>query len=130
MDADNYFNTSKGVFRIQPASWADAAYNALQKGWFGKFEGQTDLTLGNRKWVPNYISESSRGSLSAYWISENGQWLLRLSNHWSDADRGIKTTKCGWIRNCWWELRGRRQPAYDNKPFTLGIIKLSDLTEI
>jgi hypothetical protein len=143
--SSNYFEHSSGVFKIQPTTWAGSAISAVSIEVTYGFDGvsydakvrtdQEPVRLGNRNWLPNFVSYSiTWGSLSAYWVSEDGQYLLRVSDHWSSGPVGVY--QCGNIAKCWWELAGRRQPAcyanpgIGNKMLWAGIIKLSDLKEV
>lgn len=125
INKNNYFEHSRGVFKMQPTSWAAILSGAIKHTSTGEF-AQEAVALGNRKWFPNFVSYSERwGTISAYWVSEDGQYLIRLSDHWSKAPKGIH--QCGNIRHCWWELSGRRQSGYSS--LWAGIIKFSDLVE-
>ena len=131
IDVNNYFLHSMGDFKVQPTSWAEKCMEAL------KTDGQYAVKLGNRKWIPNFISENRYGSFSAYWVSEDNQWLLRVSDHWSSApdQRNGDTTECGSIRHCWWRILGRRQAPYtqflsSGKGILAGVVRLSDMKDI
>lgn len=118
----NYFECTVGTFKIQPTSWAEKCVAAINVAELA----QGQLVLGNRQWIPNFVSYSERwGSLSAYWISEDGQYLLRVSDHWSAGPVGVH--RVGYIRQCWWELTGRKQPGANG--FWVGIVRLGDLKE-
>lgn len=129
----NYFSSSYGRFKVQPTKWAELALGHIEiechsdpltgdpAGYSSK---QTHVRLGNRIWTPNYVSYNARhNSLSAYWTSEDGQYLLRLSDHWSEGCKSVH--KVGRIAHCLWALDGRPQRAF--KGFHLGIIKFSDM---
>lgn len=134
IDASNFFEASKGAFRVIPSKWVEQLKNAIDvveefDDYFGSTNSRVvmnEITLGNRKWIPNFYSHSARwGSTSAYWVSEDGQYLLRVSDHWSLAQKGVH--QCGNIRKCWWALTGRKQAGVDG--LWGGIVKFSDLSE-
>lgn len=129
----NYFSSSYGRFRVQPTKWAELALrhfeiechsDPLIGDYAGYSHKQKQMRLGNRTWLPNYVSYSARyGSVSAYWTSEDGQYLMRLSDHWSEGCKSVH--KVGRIARCLWALEGRPQKAFNG--FHLGIIKFSDM---
>ena len=140
---NDYFEGSCGHFRIQPSSWARVAAAALEPVFdhgldlyeFDNLElvgaHQNSIKLGNHVWEPNFVSISRRwGSMSAYWVSQDGRLLLRLSDHWSKAERGL--TSCGAIRACRWYLDGRPQAPvlWTEHNLALGLIAFSDLRKI
>ena len=146
----NYWEATCGTFRVQPSSWAAKALAAthvvveatetmdmVYEYNYSVKTKQDAIVLGNHTWFPNFVSFNPRyGSMSAYWLSEDGQYLLRLSDHWSEADKGQRVKTCGNIRACWWSLAGHRvsgvfrgKKSPHEKGFFLGIIKLSDLVE-
>lgn len=138
INSSNYFEKSEGVFKMIPSTWVKKAReNCTIKSaekicpytgeyLYEKETSQTEIKLGNHTWKPNFVSYNARYcSMSAYWVSEDGQYLLRISNHWSKAPKGVFA--CGNIRYCWWELTGRKQPGVNN--LFGGIIKFSDLKE-
>lgn len=140
IDKDNYFKATCGCFKLQPQSWAEKALDHIEievvEGHFDctyKYS-QREMILGNRQWKPNFVSYSNKwGSFSAYWISDDGQYLLRVSDHWSKAPKGIKT--CGSIKQCYWTIQGTanktgiKHPSF-SKPLWMGIVKLSDMEYI
>ena len=137
INKDNYFEASYGCFEMQPPSWVAKALEHIEGKWeygVGTSYFQSEMKLGNRYWKPSFISYSSKwGSFSAYWISTNGQYLLRVSDHWSEGPKGVKT--CGFIRHCYWVLNGSvkisgvEHPLIGH-PLWLGIVKLSDMENI
>lgn len=139
--ASNYFEGSIGTFRLCPNSWAEQARRsfrlifdqALDEDGYPCRVFSTDcsrrsqgvLVLGNRHWYPNFVSYSARyGSFSAYWTSLDSQWLLRLSDHWSEGPSGVHL--CGNIRQCYWRIDPGSKPQKGAR-FWLGIVKLSEL---
>ena len=141
IDTDTYFKATYGCFKLQPKSWVEKVVDHIKvtevidyyEGRSYKY-GQTEMKLGNRIWKPNFISYSDKWmSLSAYWISDDGQYLLRVSDHWSKAPKGIKT--CGSIKQCYWTIQGTanksgiKHPSF-SKPLWMGIVKLSDMEYI
>ena len=134
IDSTNYFVSSVGQFRSIPTKWVHRILDAVSfEGRDVTFKvGFSSIKLGNREWVPNFISASY--SLSIYLVSIDGEYLLRLSDHWSDAQGGLTTIRCGNIRRCWWDLTGSIQaPVKSEYPFARsllgGITKFSDMVE-
>lgn len=129
---DNYFEATQGVFHIIPDDWVEKLIKHFKihvpADCCNKsvVTHQDDIVLDGRLWKKNFVSYSLKfKSTSAYWVSEDGQYLLRVSDHWSKASGGI--SQCGWIKDCWWELAGQEQFGIDG--FYGGIIKFRDLSE-
>lgn len=116
----NYFIASQGSFRVIPSSWTEKILDHAKTA----VEGDK-IKLGNNIFKLNYISESYKySSKSIYYVSDSDQYLIRVSDHWSESDfRGVKT--CGNIRSCFWTINGRKQPVVSR--FHGGIVKFSDL---
>lgn len=137
IDKTNYFEASRGHFKVQPVSWAWTAFEAVGP-WEYKdpkgvsmarvYNAQQKIKLGNHVWLPNFVSYSPKfNSLSCYWISEDEKHLLRLSDHWSESNiRKVNTI--GNIRYCWWSLEGRFQPSVQG--MHLGLISFSEMTSL
>ena len=132
INKNNYFSSSYGRFKVQPTKWAELALRHIDiecrsdplTGDRRYSSKQEKVRLGNRTWIPNFVSYNARyGSVSAYWTSEDGQYLLRLSDHWSEGPKSVH--KVGRIARCLWALDGRPQKAFNG--FHLGIIKFSDM---
>ena len=138
VNVTNYFLASRGTFKVCPKGWAEKAFDHVYT-WsdidcsagcprtVGR--GQCEnIVLGNRVWLANFVSYNARWySLSAYWVSPDGQWLLRLSDHWSESNCGSVHT-CGWIRSCFWKLAGVCRPVAGR--FYLGIVRIADLEDL
>ncbi len=109
-----YWENTEGTFTAIPSTWSKAVLKKAPR-----------LRLGNRAWVRNFISYSPRwGSLSVYYLSEDGEWLIRVSDHWSEAG-SHRTKTCGGIRSCYWTLKSSKHNPYGR--FTGGAIRLADL---
>ena len=108
----NYFESSKGDFKIIPQNWVKKVLSVvdfhIDDNYNRHFSFNAEsVKLGNHNWIPNFISYSvAYNSVSIYFISEDKTHLLRISDHWSTAPKGIKT--CGAIRNCYWNLKGTK----------------------
>lgn len=129
---NNYSIRTEGTFKIIPRSWALRLKQAVQRQ--NICIGRSRIKLGNRTWIFDFRSWSKWPANfgSAYWISADGQWLIRLADHWSEAQAPV--TQCGWIRSCYWKLAGIRPPVKHQKrkgwktnSLQAGIIRLSEL---
>ena len=133
---EDYYNGSRGRFKPICSNWVKKiirnselritehreAYSPTT------YVGEITKKLGNHVWSLNFIS------VNGYWRSvsiyyRSGDYLLRISDHWSESNTSIKT--CGFIRSCYWCLEGNTvQPVSlknSNNKFQGGIIKMSDL---
>lgn len=139
-----YSLNKKGSFKCIPQKWVHKALGAVSiklslPDWdlptIMEGYSQKGIHLGNRDWIPNYVSYSVKyNTYSFYWLSKDGQYLLRISDHWSEGARS-KVTNCGKIASCFYALLGAKKAVatansnfYPHK-FYGGIIKLSDLKD-
>ena len=131
-----HYGATIGCFHMQPPSWAAKALDHIvcQNLDYGSFyyHKQTEVRLGNHLWVPDHLS-NWHDSFSAYWISADGQYILRVSDHWSEGPKGVKT--CGPIGQSYWTLNGKVRTAgvkhpLHSHPLWVGIAKLSEMKSI
>ena len=109
-----YYTTTAGVFKGIPAKWTARALSTPKV-----------LRLGNRTWRLDFVSTNDRyNSKSIYYLSEDGKWLIRVSDHWSTRS-SPRVKACGRIKSCWWELSHSKHDCFGR--FTGGIIRLRDL---
>ena len=134
IDKENYFVASAAEFRTIPSKWVRALLRGGKK-----------CRLGNRRYLVNYISrvDEMRGdafsggyhakSFSAYWVSADGEELIRVSDHWylgpnarwASSD---KAKRCPNIASCHWRLAGKPQ-VVQSHGFGLcgGIVRFRDM---
>lgn len=137
---EDYYNGSRGTFNPICSNWVKKIIRNSELRITEHIEDHSsiysgeitnlpkNIKLGNHTWFLNFIS------VNGYWKSvsiyyRSGDYLLRISDHWSESNTSIKT--CGFIRSCYWCLKGNTvQPVYlknSNNKFQGGIIKMSDL---
>ena len=133
----NYFLHSKGQFNLLPAAVADVlcqSYTIEKDGENCKTTHSNIFFTKLGVFYPDYISCDNKNSISVYWISENAQMLIRLSNHWSSVPVELKENLkvCKWIKHCRWTLEGNEQNIIENQGRNLvaGIIKFQYMIEI
>ena len=90
----NYFDNSEGQFILLPSAVTDILCKAYTLEVCGKDIKTTQeyVTLPPvGLFEPNFISYSHRyKTRSVYWVSADGQRLLRLSDHWSTVPAGLE----------------------------------------
>ena len=122
---NDYFNGTRAIWKALPLTWVRKLL-ALQ-------DSDQPVKLGNRTYTKNYSS-----SESYYWISTDGSYLIRLSNHWS---KGSSAKNCQWVATCWWELAGdtghqsigtvkNRFNGYVQSKWCAGIVAFRDMARI
>ena len=134
----NYFDNSEGQFILLPAVVTDMLSEAYTIEICGKEVITTQKYVnfpGIGLFEPNFISFSQRyKTRSIYWVLEDGQKLLRLSDHWSTVPAGLeKSLKAvGKVRLCYWDLVGNEKTIADNQGRELvsAIINFKDMKEI
>ena len=112
--ARNYHVQSTGTFKAVPRSWTKKVLGQIVSDHMSLKRWSMDcfvpeVRLGNKVWRLHYVSAKPNWkSMSIYYVSIDGRWLLRFSNHWTDADS--RTCKCGFISKCLWWLEGHQAP--------------------
>lgn len=109
-----YYESTAGVFKGIPAKWTAHVLSTPKV-----------LRLGNRTWYLDFVSINDRyNSKSIYYLSEDGRYLIRVSDHWSERT-SPRVKACGRIKSCWWELSHSKHDIVGR--FAGGIIRLADL---
>lgn len=125
INSSNYFVSSRGVFQPLPRKVLDAVLTL-----------RPEITLNGRRWFLNHVSyscydfEEEPTPSSIYYVSEDGQWLIRASDHWCVSRNNIRVAshRCKRIANCHWEIP-RKAVREGRGMFLAGIAKFSDLVE-
>lgn len=125
INSGNYFVSSRGVFQPLPRKVLDAVLTL-----------RPEIKLNGRRWFLNHVSyshydfEEEPTPSSIYYVSEDGQWLIRASDHWCVSRQNIRVAahRCKRIANCRWEIP-RKAVREGRGMFLAGVIKFSDLVE-
>lgn len=125
INSGNYFISSRGVFQPLPRKVLDAVLTL-----------RPEIELNGRRWFLNHVSrscdsfEAEPTPSSIYYVSGDGQWLIRASDHWCVAKRNVHLAahRCKRIANCRWEIP-RKAVRESRGRFLAAVIKFSDLTE-
>ena len=133
----NYFDKSVGKFKLLPAIVTDILCKAYTiEVCDGSVNTTQDyVTFPNvGLFEPNFISFCRRKrSRSIYWVSADGQKVIRLSDHWSTVPAGLDKSirAVGRVRFCWWDLIGNEKTILDNQGRKLvsAIIDFKDMKE-
>ena len=134
----NYFDNSEGQFILLPSAVTDMLCKSYTLEVCGKDIKTTHEYIAFPKiglFEPNFISYSPRhGTKSIYWVSADGQRLIRLSDHWSTVPAELKKNikAVGKVRFCRWHLIGNEKTIIDNQDRNIvsAIINFKDMTEI
>lgn len=123
---DDYFISTSATWRALPLPWVRALMTARKQ------DISTAVRLGNHHYQLDYKSRSSW-----YWVSADGRFLIRLSDHWSSGSSSIN---CGRIRDCRWRLdadcgaihAGAGRDRYGWRPvsYTAGIVSFSSMARL
>ena len=101
IDRTNYMQNTVGKFKSVPAGWA--------KGLIDNIEGPVEL--GGKTWRLDHIDADVPGTWSGYWVSDDNEHLIRVSDRWSFFSKvdhkqtGVK--KVGNLDTCTWSLKTR-----------------------
>lgn len=144
IDKTNYFEASKGTFKMVPQSWHRVVdttklikrlnsifRSELGRSGDGEFYGIPErIKLGNHQYKLISVSLNTRyRCFSLYYVSEDEKYLFRLSDHWcgSNADQVKHLDK---IARCTWVLAGKTRHASvtGNHPVQGGIVAFKDMT--
>lgn len=115
-------NPDKCAYIAQPRSWAIKVWKESQT-WNGR-KCSKSVRLGNRNW--HFFSESAV-SHSIYLISDDGEWLARLSDHWAWRVGKIETYSCHRVKNNFIDVGTRSKRGIrglhvrGQRPLVLGI---------
>jgi hypothetical protein len=140
---DEWWGATKGEFKVIPSSWTVKIRLALESNhqyelddWTGAivedYVTPHSIKLGNRTYNFNFASGKGYKD-SMYYLSSDGRYLIRVSNHWSGVTKCSTRTKvCHWIKSCWWTLRGvgATSRCHRDEDFIGGIISFSELEKI
>lgn len=103
IDKTNYMEATTGKFKSIPRGWAQALTTV------GMY---TPCYLGGRIWKLDHANYGKKGDhFSGYWVSDDGEHLIRISDHWSyfskrkHVETGVK--RCHAIRSCTWSMKQR-----------------------
>lgn len=125
-----YYKNTRGVFHTLPRKVLASVMTL-----------EATIQLNGRTWLRQHVSESracmdyvgQESSVhSIYYVSEDGLWLIRAANHWSQCRTGARqhsSQLVNKIGSCHWALdRGGQEIIKKGSgTWQAGIIKLSDL---
>lgn len=114
INATNYFNSTRAEFRGLEISDAKEILEAYRV--YRRKRNEPDFIVSSKygKLRVDYQSERKNAffhtrSLSYYFVSEENDFVIRISDHWSKSN-SIRSNKlnCGYIRSCYWTTDGSR----------------------
>ena len=123
---NNYFLSSRGEFKTLPKKVLETVLTL-----------SPEIRLNGRSWFLDHVSHDDcygEDSVSSvYYISQDGCWLIRASDHWTSAkpvSKKKRTLIVKRIASCNWYLdRNGQVLIHERSRWQAGIIKFSDLEE-
>jgi len=114
INRDNYFQNTKAIFKYINAyeannffEWTKYGYKTTAQKYIKQYVKQILNLNENDKLEFNFLSFNKLTKSFSCYLILNNKKLIRISNHWSNSN--LKVNKCGWIRSCYWELKGNKQ---------------------
>ena len=83
----------------------------------------------NDKLAFNFLSFNKLFKSFSCYLILNDKKLIRISNHWSNSNLN-NINKCGWIRSCFWELKGNKAKNKDTKQLQMGIVDFAKMNGV
>lgn len=136
INRDNYFQNTQAKFKYKDSfinndffKWTKYGYKTTAQKYIKQYVKES-LSLGdNDKLVFNFLSFNKLTKSFSCYLILNGTKLIRISNHWSNTNLN-NINKCGWIRSCYWELKGNKAKNKDTKQLQMGIVDFAKMNGV
>lgn len=132
INRDNYFQNTKAIFKYKDSfinndffEWTKYGYKTTAQKYIKQYVKQILNLNENDKLEFNFLSFNKLFKSFSCYLILNNKKLIRISNHWSNSN--LKVNKCGWIRSCYWELKGNKQKNKDTKQLQMGIVDFAKM---
>lgn len=136
INRDNYFQNTQAKFKYKDSfinndffEWTKYGYKTTAQYQIKKMVKESLILGDNDKLVFNFLSFNKLTKSFSCYLILNDTKLIRISNHWSNTNLN-NINKCGWIRSCYWELKGNKQKNKNVKDLQIGIVDFSKMKEV
>lgn len=135
INRDNYFQNTKAIFKYVNSydnnnffEWTKYGYKTTAQKYIKQFVKQALNLNENDKLEFNFLSFNKLTKSFSCYLILNGKKLIRISNHWSNSN--LEINKCGWIRSCYWEIKGNKQKNKNVKTLQMGIVDFAKMNGV
>lgn len=135
INRDNYFQNTKAIFKYKDSfinndffEWTKYGYKTTAQKYIKQYVRKALSLNENDKLEFNFLSFNKLTKSFSCYLILNDKKLIRISNHWSNSN--LEINKCGWIRSCYWELKGNKQKNKDTKQLQMGIVDFTKMNGV
>lgn len=135
INRDNYFQNTKAIFKYKDSfinddffEWTKYGYKTTAQKYIKQYIREALNLNGNDKLEFNYLSFNKLTKSFSCYLILNNKKLIRISNHWSNSN--LKVNKCGWIRSCYWEIKGNKQKNKNVKTLQMGVVDFAKMNGV
>lgn len=135
INRDNYFQNTKAIFKYKDSftnddffEWTKYGYKTTAQKYIKQYVKQALNLNNNDKLEFNFLSFNKLTKSFSCYLILNDKKLIRISNHWSNSN--LKVNKCGWIRSCYWEIKGNKVKNKDTKQLQMGIVDFAKMNGV
>ena len=136
ININNYFQNTQAKFKYKDSfinndffEWTKYGYKTTAQYQIKKMVKESLILGDNDKLVFNFLSFNKLTKSFSWYLILNDTKLIRISNHWSNTNLN-NVNKCGWIRSCYWELKGNKQKNKNVKNLQMGIVDFSKMQRV
>lgn len=136
INKDNYFQNTKAIFKYKDSftndyffEWTKYGYKTTAQKYIKQYVRETLNLNENDKLVFNFLSFNKLTKSFSCYLILNDKKLIRISNHWSNTNLN-NINKCGWIRSCYWELKGNKQKNKNVKTLQMGVVDFAKMNGV
>lgn len=135
INRDNYFQNTKAIFKYKDSftnddffEWTKYGYKTTAQKYIKQYVKQALNLNNNDKLEFNFLSFNKLTKSFSCYLILNDKKLIRISNHWSNSN--LKVNKCGWIRSCYWEIKGNKVKNKNTKQLQMGIVDFAKMNGV
>lgn len=135
ININNYFQNTQAIFKYKDSFTNDDFFKWTKYGYKTspqyriKQMVKESLSLGeNDKLVFSFLSFNKLFKSFSCYLILNDKKLIRISNHWSNSN--LKVNKCGWIRSCYWEIKGNKAKNKNVKTLQMWVVDFAKMSGV
>ena len=135
INRDNYFQNTKAIFKYKDSftnddffEWTKYGYKTTAQKYIKQYVKQALNLNNNDKLEFNFLSFNKLTKSFSCYLILNDKKLIRISNHWSNSN--LKVNKCGWIRSCYWEIKGNKAKNKNVKTLQMGVVDFAKMSGV
>ena len=133
INRDNYFQNTKAIFKYKDSfingdffEWTKYWYKTTAQKYIKQYVRETLNLNENDKLEFNFLSFNKLTKSFSCYLILNNKKLIRISNHWSNSNLN-NINKCGWVRSCYWEIKGNKAKNKNVKTLQMGVVDFAKM---